>query len=224
MGELMSTPSTEPVDPDGLLGDDPTDPPEGTDPANEPDPTDPPADLGDAGKRALDAMKSKWRAERDRAKAAEDKLAAATKPKAPEGEPVDMEELRKQIQTEARAEVLRDRALDKIEAKAAGRFKDPEDALLRLGRNVDDFIDGGSIDLEAIEDALVDLLEKRPDFGVTQGEPKRFKGTGDGGPKGNAGKPQLTEADLNRLESEGKYAEIDKARVEGRLNVLLGIK
>lgn len=220
----MSTASTEHVDPDSTL-EDPADSSvgdESTD-SSEAEGEGSPAELGDAGKKALDAMKAKWRAERDARKAAEDKLAAASKPKAPEGDAVDVDDLRKQIQAEAKAEVLRDRALDKIEAKAAGRFKDPEDALLRLGRNVDDFIDNGSIDLDAIEDALADLLEKRPDFGVTQGEPKRFKGTGDGGPKGTAGKPQLTRADIDRLASEGKHAEIEKARQEGRLNNALGI-
>jgi len=212
-----------PVDPDGLLGD-PTDPPE-TDPTEDADPAaqaDPPADLGDAGKKALDAMKAKWQAARDRAKAAEDKLAAAAKPK-PEGDAPDLDELRKQIREEARAESLRDRVLDKIEARAAGKFKDPEDALLRLGKNVDDYIDDGKIDIDAINDALDELLAKRPDFGVTQGEPKRFKGSGDGGPKGSAGKPQLTEADVKRLSKEGKHAEIEQARQDGQLNTLLGI-
>lgn len=215
----MTAPTTEPVDPDGLLGE-PTEveEPETTEPAATAEP-----ELGDAGKKALDAMKAKWRAERDRAKKLQDELAAATKPAPPEGEPVDLDALRKQIRDEARTEVLKERALDKIEAKAAGRFKDPEDALLRLGRNVDDFIDGGTIDLDAIEDALADLLVKRPDFGVTQGEPKRFKGTGDGGPKGNAGKPQLSRADVERMAKEGKHAEIEQARVEGRLNQALGI-
>lgn len=174
--------------------------------------------LGDAGKKALDAMKAKWRTERDRAKAAEDKLAAATRPKPDDDEQLNVDELRKQIRDEAKAEVLKDRALDKIEAKAAGRFKDPEDALLRLGRNVDDFIDGGKIDLDAIEDALADLLEKRPDFGVTQGEPKRFKGAADGGARGSAGKPQVTEADLKTMTPD----QIVTAQKEGRLKDLLG--
>jgi hypothetical protein len=205
------------VDPDGLLGE-PTAAPEG-----EPEQADEaPAELGDAGKKALDAMKAKWRAERDARKAAEDKLAAAARPK-PDSEPPDLEALREQLRSEARAESLRDRVLDKIEARAAGKFKDPEDALLRLGKNVDDYIDDGKIDLDAIDEALEELLRKRPDFGVTQGEPKRFKGSGDGGPKGNAGKPQLTEADVKRLSKEGKHAEIEQARIEGRLNTLLGI-
>lgn len=218
----MSQPANEPIVPDEPL--EPNDPPVNPDldPGADPnDPDTPPADLGDAGKKALDAMKTKWRAERDARKDAEDKLAAASKKPAGDDAPVDVDELRKQLQTEAKAEVLRDRALDKIEAKAAGRFKDPEDALLRLGRNVDDFIDNGQIDLEAIEDALVDLLEKRPDFGVTQGDPeprKRFTGTGDGGPKGNAGKPQVTEAELQKMTPE----QIVKAQNEGRLATLLG--
>ena len=215
----MTAPDDTIVDPDGILGE-PTEIPEDT-PTVEPE-TPPPAELGDAGKKALDAMKAKWRAERDRAKAAEDKLAAATKPKDDTEQP-DLEQIREQIRAEARAEVLKDRALDKIETLAAGKFKDPEDALLRLGKNVDDYIDDGNIDLDAIKDALEDLLAKRPDFGVTQGEPKRFKGSGDGGPKGTAGKPQLTKADVERLSKEGKHAEIEKARQEGRLNTVLGI-
>lgn len=171
--------------------------------------------LGDKGKKALDEMKAKWREARDRAKAAEDKLAAATKK---EPNPGDLEAIRDQIRADARAEVLRDRALDKIEAKAAGRFKDPEDALLRLGKNVDDYISDGKIDLDAIEDALVDLLERRPDFGIAQGEPKRFKGTADSGPKADAGKPQVTEAQLKNMTPE----QIVVAQKEGRLEKLLG--
>lgn len=173
--------------------------------------------LGDAGKKALDAMKAKWRAERARAKAAEDKLAAASKP-TPSEDGTDLEAMREQARSEARTEVLKDRALDKIEAKAAGRFKDPEDALLRLGKNVDNYISDGKIDLEAIEDDLVELLEKRPDFGVTQGDSKRFKGTADGGPKTDAGKPQVTEAQLKTMTPE----QIVAAQKEGRLEKLLG--
>lgn len=38
------------------------------------------------------------------------------------------------------------------------------------------------------------------------------------------GAGQLSKADVERLSREGKYEEIEKARVEGRLNDLLGIK
>jgi len=157
----------------------------------------------------------------------ETKLAEAQKPKPKDGEPVDVDEILKRARDEAKAETLKERVLDKIEARAAKRFNDVEDALLRLGKNIDDFVDDGKVDIDAIDDALADLLAKRPDFGVTQGEqpkPKpRFEGSGDGGPKGSAGKPQLTKADVERLTKERKYQEIEQARKEGRLDRLLGI-
>lgn len=181
--------------------------------------------LGDPGKQALDRMKERWRKERDRAKAAEAKL-ASSKAK-PEDEKPDLDALREQAREEARNESLRERTLDKIEARAARLFKDPEDAVLRLGRNVDDYLDGGKIDVDAIDDALNELLEKRPDFKVTQGdakEEKRFKGSADAGAREKpAGKPQLTQADVEALAKAGKYSEIEDARVDGRLNKLLGI-
>lgn len=213
----MTAPVTDPA---------PTDPQDPVDPIEDPndpqDPTDPPADLGDAGKKALDAMKAKWRAERDGRKAAEDKLAAATKP-APETDAPDLDAIRKEARAEADAESLKDKALDKLEAKAARLFQNPEDARAFLAGKVDDFLDDGKVDVEAISEALADLLKERPYLGVTQGDGKRFQGTGDGGPKGTAGKPQLTKADVERLSKEGKHAEIEAARVEGRLNTILGI-
>lgn len=182
--------------------------------------------LGDAGKKALDAMKASLKTEKAARKAAEDKLAAATKPKADSDKGPDLDALREQIRTETRTETLRDRVLDKIEAKAAGKFRDPEDALLRLGRNLDEFIDGGKIDVEAITEALDELLTKRPDFAVAQrdGKAPKFTGTADGGAKGSAGKPQLTDAQVKQMYKEGKTEEIETARKAGQLNTLLGIK
>lgn len=180
--------------------------------------------LGDAGKKALDEMKSKWKSERDRARKLQEQLTAASaKPKdADDGDKPDLEAIRKQARDEAKAEALRERVLDKIEAKAAGKFRDVEDALLRLSRNTEDYIDDGKVDVSQIEDDLAELLKKRPDFGVTQGDTKRFKGTADAGPK-NASKSQLSQADVERLTREGKVEEIDAARKAGRLNDLLGI-
>ena len=176
--------------------------------------------LGDAGKKALDAMKAKWRSERDRAKALEAQIADAAKPA---DDKPDLDALRTQARAEVLAESMRERALDKLEAKAARLFQNPEDARAFLADKVDDFIDGTSVDTDAITDALKELLDKRPYLGVTQGEPKRFQGTADGGAKGTAGKPQLTEADVKRLSKEGRHAEIEAARIDGRLNTLLGI-
>lgn len=178
--------------------------------------------LGDAGKKALDAMKTKWRAERDKAKAAETELAKlrTDRPKPAEGEAVDPEKVREQARAEVRAETLRERALDKVEAKAAKLFADPEDAVALLGRRVDDFIDDGKVDVEAIAEALDDLLKKKPHLAAAQsGNGRRFAGSADGGTRNGSSRPaQVTEQDLKRMTAQ----EIVKARQDGRLETLMG--
>lgn len=170
--------------------------------------------LGDAGKKALDAMKSKWRAERDQRKALEAKLADGGKK---DDQTQDPEAIRKQAQAEARAEVLRDRALDKVETKAAKLFADPEDARALLASRVDDFVDDGQVDTDAIEEALADLLSKKPHLAAAK--PARFQGGADGGARKGSGVAQLTEQDLKRMTPH----QIEDARLKGQLNDLLGV-
>lgn len=172
--------------------------------------------LGDAGKKALDTMKAKWLRERDARKALADQLAALNKPE--DGDKPDPEAIRKAAREEARAESLKERVLDKIEAKAAKLFADPEDAVALLARRTDEFIDDGKVDLDTIAEALDDLLKKKPHLGAQGG--KRFQGSADSGPRnGGAGKaPQLTEQDLHRMSPE----QIVAAREKGQLNDLLG--
>lgn len=188
----------------------------------DPDPVDEPGDgepdggdqLGDAGKKALDAMKAKWRAERDQRKALEVRLAGDGKKDDPDQ---DQAELRKQLQTEARAEVLRERALDKVETKAAKLFADPEDARALLAARVEDFVDDGQVDVDAINEALADLLSKKPHLAAAKAA--RFQGGADGGArKGSGGVAQLTEQDLKRMTPQ----QIEDARLKGQLNDLLG--
>lgn len=92
----------------------------------------------------------------------------------------DAARVREEAQAEARAEVLRERVEDKIEAKASA-FADPEDAVAVLLRSMDinDFIDDGKPDVDAIADALKELGEKKPHL-LAQGG-KRFQGDADGG-------------------------------------------
>lgn len=197
--EDTSTIETDDVDPDPA---DDSGEPEGGD------------QLGDAGKKALDAMKAKWRAERDQRKALEAQLAGDGKQDDPEKDPA---ELRKQLQAEARAEVLRERALDKVEAKAAKLFADPEDARALLASRVDDFVDGGQVDVDAINEAIADLLSKKPHLAAATA--KRFQGGADGGARKGSQVAQLTEQDLKRMTPQ----QIDKARLSGQLNDLLGV-
>lgn len=170
--------------------------------------------LGDAGKKALDSMKSKWQKERDARKALEAKLATGAK----EDDQQDPAEMRKQAQAEARAEVLRERALDKVETKAAKLFADPEDARALLASRVEDFVDDGQVDVDAITEALTDLLSKKPHLAAATA--KRFQGGADGGArKGSGGVAQLTEQDLKRMTP----GQIEDARLKGQLNDLLGV-
>jgi len=169
--------------------------------------------LGDAGKKALDSMKSKWQKARDELKALKAQQAAGKK----DDDQQDPAELRKQIQAEARAEVLNERALDKVEAKAAKLFADPEDARALLASRVEDFVDDGQVDTDAIEEALAGLLKKKPHLAAATA--KRFQGGADGGARKGSKPDQLTRDDLKKMTP----AQIEEARTSGRLNELMGV-
>lgn len=132
----------------------------------------------------------------------------------------DPERIRSEAKAEAQAELMQSRVLDKIEAKAARLFADPDDAaaLLLKDHDVDEFLDDGKIDVEAIQDALDGLLSKKPYLAAQGG--KRFQGSADGGTRKETRPSQLTRADLAQMSPEA----IEKARVEGRLDDLMSGK
>lgn len=176
------------------------------------DDTDETANLGDAGKKALDAMKAKWQKERDARKASDAELAKLKEPKPDDSAKPDEATIREQAKAEARAEVARDRALDRIEAKAAKLFADPEDARALLAGRVEEFLDNGQVDNDAITEALDDLLKKKPHLAATA---KRFAGGADGGArKGSSTVAQLTGQDIKRMTPQ----QIVEARAAGRLD------
>lgn len=176
--------------------------------------------LGDAGKKALDAMKAERNAAKKEAREAKAELAKVKAAKPAEAKPddkPDADEIRKQAKAEASAEVLRERALDKVEAKAAKLFADPEDARALLAASVEDFVDGDKVDLDAINDALADLLKRKPHLAATGGQ--RFTGSADGGARKGSGKPaQLTAQDLKRMTPQ----QIVDAQEKGQFADLLG--
>lgn len=169
--------------------------------------------LGDAGKKALARMKEQLREQKRLRKEAEQKLAQA-KPKSDNGEP-DVDEIRKQAREEAAAESLRERVMDKIEAKAR-RFADPEDAavLLLRGREIEEFVDGGKVDADAIAEALDELADKKPHLLARQSNGGSF----DTGRGKRHDKPQLTRDDLKKMTP----GQIQAARKDGRLDRLMG--
>ncbi|GIF08666.1 hypothetical protein [Actinoplanes siamensis] len=133
-------------------------------------------ELGDAGKQAIDRMKAErnaarkglrgWTAlAREFGAKTPDEVRNLLKGKKSDGGDVpDPEQIRREARAEAEREIARDRLLDKIEAKASGRFADPADAAALLLREGDpeDFLDGTKVDADAITEALEDLLERKP--------------------------------------------------------------
>jgi len=192
---------------------DPIDQPE-TDPVDPPEPDADPPELGDAGKQAIDRMKVLVKEAKARARAAEDALAAASKPK-PDDRP-DADAIRKAAREEALAETLGDRALDKLEVRAAKLFADPDDARAMLAGRAAEFVDDGKIDTDAIDDALQDLLKRKPHLGAKPEQ--RFQGSADGGARKGSKPDQLTRADLKSMTPD----QIVKAKADGRLADLIG--
>jgi hypothetical protein len=202
------TPPAEPADPPDGDGTDDTQPdPAGNGADSAVDKLDDDSDpegadaLEDPGKKALDSMKARVKRERERRIAAEEALAEARKPKpkpkpppkpapadADAEPPPDPEEIRKQVEAEFTERYAREQVLAKIETKAARQFADPGDAVALVMRDHkhDDFLDDGKPDVEAIQEALTELLEQKPYLAATPaqgGKPNRFQGSADGGAK-----------------------------------------
>jgi hypothetical protein len=165
--------------------------------------------LGDAGKRALDAMKAKWKAERDKRRELETQLSAK-----PEADGDAAEAIRREALKAANARILR----SEIKAAAAGKLADPKDALKFLDLSKFEVDENGEIDSDDVADAIQSLVSDKPYLAA---KATRFQGTGDGGAQRKASGPtQLTREDLKGMKPEA----IAKAKAEGRLKGLLGHK
>lgn len=137
----------------------------------------------DIGRQLKNAQAAAKRAARDR-----DRLKAelaALQPKKDEakpGEALDAKAIAEAAKAEMRAEILIERAQDKVEVLAAKKFANPEIAKRLLAAHTAEFIHDNKVDTEAIQDALDELLEANP-YLAAQPE-KRFKGSADQGVRG----------------------------------------
>lgn len=190
--------------------------------SQQPDPDEP---LGPKGEKALKAEKDKRRAAQAELREWKalglkpDEIAKLIADRKDGNEPPDPDQIRSEAKAEAQAELMASRVLDKIEAKAARLFADPDDAaaLLLRDHDADEFLDDGKIDVEAIQDALDGLLNKKPYLAAAQGG-KRFQGSGDGGARNDTRPKQLTRDDLKTMSPE----QIVEAKAKGQLVDLLG--
>lgn len=171
------------------------------------------ADLGDKGKKALDAMKAKLKVEKAKGRTAAAELAALKAAKANEGKPAD-EQAIENAKAEARAEALAtaNRRIIRSEVKsaAAGKLANPALAVKLIDLDELEVDEDGNVDEETIADAIDDLLKENPYLAV-QGGTTKFD-TSRGKPKA---KKQLTQADLKGMSSSAIAKAYDEGRIKG---------
>lgn len=107
---------------------------------------------------------------------------------------------KKETEEALRAEFARVRVADKVDALAAGKFADVEDARLRLAGRVEDFISDGDVDTDAITKALDEVLEKHPHLAAKpKEEPKPSPQRAGIGTSGSGKKDAPVSAGFDRL-------------------------
>lgn len=209
----------DPADPADPPVDPPADPKDPADPADPgPDPADDPegADkLGDAGKRALDAMK-KDRADAKRAAAAEKKRADDLAAKVQEFEDRDKTELERAVARAERAEAASQAATAravKAEVRSlASDFADTDDALVHLQEKMAGYSTAdGDVDTETIKADLTALLERKPHLRkqTAPAEPEA-----DPGKKGPRPDPSQGPRDTKQ---PANYRNADRSQIKGEL-------
>lgn len=177
------------------------------------------AALGDAGKKALEAMKAERKAARDEAAAVKAEL-AALKAKVDGKEAEFAAQQEAQRITDAALSAANRRILkSEVKAAAKGVLADAQDAYKFLDLDSFEVDSDGNVDESAIAAALDALVASKP-YLAAQG--KRFQGTADGGARNDAtSQPtQLTQADMARMSAE----QIAAAEEAGQFNDLLGRK
>lgn len=96
------------------------------------------------------------------------------------GDQVDVERIRREAERDATTKAQREIALAKVEARAAAKFADPEDAVKWLSDTADDLLTrDGKPDTGAIDSALEDLLQQKPHLAKRDEGPPDY----DGGPR-----------------------------------------
>lgn len=172
--------------------------------------------LGDAGKKALAAMKEREKAARARARElerenAELKAAIESKDKTPDEQAIDA--ARREAEAAAIAKANERILRSEIKAAAAGKLADPEDALRYLDLADFEVDESGNVDSTEVADAINELLERKPYLAAQSGRVTLDTGRGR-----NPAAGQLTREDLRHMTPE----EIVSAKSAGRLNNVLG--
>ncbi|MEJ7724095.1 MAG: hypothetical protein WKF64_07310, partial [Ilumatobacteraceae bacterium] len=178
---------------DGPDDDPPADPPAGDPPAGDP-PVDPPADppdpdahlgLGDAGTRALAAVRQERADALRRAKAAEDELDKVRQANQTAEEQA-IEAARAEGRNEVAGDLRTERVSNALIRAGSNRLEDPEDAVRFLASSIE-VGDDDRPTPEAAKAAVTQLLKERPYLATKANRPS---GDGDGGARGGGGTPK----------------------------------
>lgn len=168
-------------------------------------------DLGDPGKKALNRMKDQVKEERRQRREIQAQLEQLQRERDAAGKSPDEQAL-DQARAEARAEatekanarILR----SEVRAAAAGKFRDPTDALAFLDLAEFEVDENGDVDADEISDALDDLLSRKPHLAAQSGPTSFDSARGKPAPK-----KKLTKDDLASMTPE----QIAKAYDDGRV-------
>lgn len=170
--------------------------------------------LGDPGKKALDAMKAERNAERAARRELEaERDALRAQVEGREAEFAAQQE-RDRIQADALAKANDRIKRSEVRLAAKGKLADPEDALAFIDLSLIEVGENGDVDGAAIEDAIADLISRKPHLAVNQPIGSADQGVG----AGNESLRQVTAAELESMTPE----QVNQARREGRLANLLG--
>ena len=206
----------EPITPEGATPDEiPTD-----ETPEEVEHEEAPTELGDAGKKALDAMKAARNAAKASEKAAIARAVAAEAALANRDKPAEelaiaerIREATAAVTSKANERIVR----SEVKLAAAGRVKNPALALKLIDTSEIDVNDDGEVDADALAAAIDTLLTDYPELAA---KAPGF-GSADQGAKSRTAAPsQLTRSDLDSMSPE----QINAARRSGRLDKVLGIK
>lgn len=197
-------------------------------PTPEPDPTptpEPEIDPDAGAKKALETERNA-RKESDKArKQAEKDLAALRQQLADKEKPAEevaLENARREGREEATKTANTALVRAELKAAATGKVKNPALALKLVDTSAIEVNADGEVDSDALNDAITKLITDYPELAA---DGSKFSGTADQGTKGKESRPaQISESELARMKAAGDDEGIVKARAEGRLNDILGIK
>ena len=159
--------------------------------------------LGDAGKQALDRMKTERNAARAEAKRLADEFAALR---------AQVEGREAEHKATLEAQRVKDEALSaanqrilkaEIKAASAGKLADPLDALRFLDLGTFEVGDDGDVDSSAIASAIDELITDKP-YLAAQGS--RFKGEADGGARKERPESDI-DADIAAATAAGNHLQ-----------------